>query len=118
VATPATPLVAQLDPDYLEEALLELAGNALRVLGAGGLLSLEAEAAPGAIVLRVRDAGPGIPAAVQKRIFEPFFTTRPDGTGMGLATVRKLVERQGGAVELEASGPGGSVFRLSIPAAP
>jgi signal transduction histidine kinase len=54
---------------------------------------------------------------VQGRIFEPFFTTRPDGTGMGLPTVRKLVERQGGTVELERSQPGGTAFRIVLPAA-
>jgi signal transduction histidine kinase len=117
VVAPAAPLVASADPDHLEEALLELSGNALRVLRAGGNLVLEAEASAAGVVIRVRDDGPGIPAAVQQRIFEPFFTTRPEGTGMGLPTVRKLIERQGGAVELESSGPDGTAFRITIPAA-
>jgi signal transduction histidine kinase len=51
---------------------------------------------------------------VRPRIFEPFFTTRPDGTGMGLPTVRKVIERMGGAVALESTGPEGTVFRLEL----
>jgi signal transduction histidine kinase len=115
VEVPSEPLVVELDPDHVEEALLELAGNALRVLGQGGVLTLEAHREGDGVVLRVRDDGPGIPEAVQQRIFEPFFTTRAEGTGMGLATVRKLVERQGGRVDLEASGPEGTCFRLWLP---
>jgi signal transduction histidine kinase len=117
VLAPGAPILAQVDPDHLEEALLELSGNALRVLPEGGALSLEAATAGGLVVVRVCDDGPGIPAGVQGRIFEPFFTTRPDGTGMGLPTVRKLVERQGGTVELERSQPGGTAFRIVLPAA-
>ena len=61
------------------------------------------------------DDGPGIPLGAQGRIFELFFTTRSDGTGMGLATVKKLVERQGGSVTLERSDPRGTIFRLELP---
>jgi signal transduction histidine kinase len=56
-----------------------------------------------------------VPAGVRDRVFELFFTTRADGTGLGLAMVKKIVERQGGSVALESSGPSGTVFRIDLP---
>lgn len=108
---------ALVDPDYLEEALLELGGNALRVLEPGGTLTFEAALDGPRVALRVRDDGPGVPAGVRARLFEPFFTTRPDGTGMGLPTVRKVIERMGGEVALEATSEAGTTFRVVLPAA-
>jgi len=102
------------DPDYLEEALLELAGNALRATPAGGTLEISSRAIPGAIELRVTDTGAGIPEAVRERIFDLFFTTRREGTGMGLAYVRKTIEQLGGEIILESAGPGGTTFRIAL----
>ena len=110
------PDVAELptDPDYLEESLLELAGNALRAMPVGGSLSISSRAAPAGVEIRVADTGAGIPEGVQDRIFELFFTTRPQGTGMGLAHVRKIVEQIGGEITLEQTGPTGSTFLISF----
>jgi len=113
---PGLPAV-DVDPDYLEEALLELGGNALRVAGPGGELVFAASREGPRVALRVSDDGPGVPEGVRTRIFEPFFTTRPDGTGMGLPTVRKIVERMGGEVALEATGEAGTTFLVLLPAA-
>jgi hypothetical protein len=67
--------------------------------------------------IAVSDAGPGFGEDVAKRLFEPFFTTRPAGTGLGLATVRKIVRDHDGAVDV-ASAPGkGSRFEVWLPAA-
>ena len=63
----------------------------------------------------VSDAGPGFGEDVAKRLFEPFFTTRPAGTGLGLATVRKIARDHDGAVDV-ASAPGkGSRFEVWLP---
>jgi CheY-like chemotaxis protein len=65
----------------------------------------------------VSDAGPGFGEDVARRLFEPFFTTRPAGTGLGLATVRKIVRDHDGAIDV-ASAPGkGSRFEVWLPAA-
>jgi signal transduction histidine kinase len=111
----AEPLELDVDPDYLEEALLELASNALRAMPGGGSLRLALSARDDAAVVRVSDTGSGVPDGVRPRVFELFFTTRHEGSGVGLPTVKKIVELHGGAVELEQSGPGGSVFRLTLP---
>lgn len=67
-------------------------------------------------VLEIEDTGPGIGADGQAMLFEPFFTTKRDGTGLGLATVRRIVEQHGGVIEaFNVDGGGGACFRVSLP---
>ena len=65
--------------------------------------------------LVVQDTGPGIPAAVKDHIFEPFFTTRPKGTGLGLATVARVIQDSGGTVTVENANPNGARFCVNLP---
>jgi signal transduction histidine kinase len=67
--------------------------------------------------IAVVDNGPGIPEEIRDRIFDPFFTTRERGSGIGLATVQKIVLAHGGSLSLEASHHG-SAFRLHLPLPP
>jgi len=67
------------------------------------------------VVFTVADSGPGIPPELRDRIFYPFFTTREAGSGIGLATVQKIVGSHGGSVELESRMGVGSAFRLRLP---
>jgi signal transduction histidine kinase len=68
------------------------------------------------VEFRVADTGPGVAEADRPRLFEPFFTTRPEGTGLGLALCREIVLGHGGRIDLESSGPDGSVFLVVLPA--
>ncbi|HKQ66291.1 MAG TPA: response regulator [Methylomirabilota bacterium] len=67
--------------------------------------------------IEVADSGPGIPAELRARVFEPFFTTKPDGegTGLGLALVRGIVEGHGGTIEIESAPDEGARFIISLP---
>jgi two-component system cell cycle sensor histidine kinase/response regulator CckA len=65
-------------------------------------------------VLEIEDTGPGIGTDVQAMIFEPFFTTKRDGTGLGLATVRRIVEQHDGLIEAFSDGGSGTIFRVSL----
>jgi two-component system sensor histidine kinase BaeS len=102
----------------LEQALQNLAANALRHTPAGGRVELKAEIDQGEIVLSVRDTGPGIPAEHLPFVFERFYKVDPSrandapGSGLGLSIVRAIVERHGGTISVAGPQGGGSMFTL------
>ena len=65
--------------------------------------------------IEIADNGPGIPPEIRDRIFEPFFTSKKDGTGMGLAIARKIINDHGGEVEVISKKHFGAVFRIVLP---
>ena len=65
--------------------------------------------------ISVVDTGIGIPAELRERIFEPFFTTRNDGTGLGLALCRSMIERNGGSLTLDPAHAPGARFVVHLP---
>ena len=67
------------------------------------------------VVVSVADAGPGLDAGNRDRIFDALYTTKPDGTGMGLAISRSIVEGHGGRIWVTAREPRGAVFQFVIP---
>jgi PAS domain S-box-containing protein len=121
------------DPNQLHQILMNLCVNARDAMPGGGSLDLSAQrrslsadeaAAMGGdaragdfVVLAVRDNGTGIPPEVRARLFDPFFTTKaPDkGTGLGLATVMRLVRRHQGFVHLETEVGTGTCFHCFLP---
>ena len=113
------PAVAQVvgDPDRLEQALQNLAANALRHTPDGGAITLAAEPAAGATRIVVRDTGPGIAPAHLPLIFDRFYKAdaarAEGGSGLGLSIVKAIVERHGGTIT--ARNDHGAVFELLIP---
>jgi PAS domain S-box-containing protein len=114
------PLV-QGSPQRLVQAILNLLVNARQALeGApGGRIHVETSCDGDAVVILVRDSGPGIAEEIQERIFDPFFTTKSphQGTGLGLAIAFDILSNHGGVLELGSrSGPGAALIaRLPIP---
>jgi two-component system, NtrC family, sensor histidine kinase HydH len=100
----------------LRQVALNLLSNALQAMPAGGRLRCATRSEGNVVEVRVNDSGQGITEEARPRLFEPFFTTRPDGTGLGLALCREVIEGHGGRIELEATGPAGTTFRISLPA--
>jgi two-component system cell cycle sensor histidine kinase/response regulator CckA len=122
------------DPTQIHQVLLNLCINARDAMPDGGTLYLTAEntlldetmarkipgGRPGAwIVLHVEDSGTGIPHDALAHIFEPFFTTKEagKGTGIGLSTVRSIVENHNGFISLMTYAGRGTTFRVYLPAA-
>ena len=108
------------DPDRLEQALQNLAANALRHTPDAGEIALSASVAGDSIHLRVRDTGPGIPQEHLPLIFDRFYkadTARraAGGSGLGLSIVKAIVERHGGSIA--ARNEQGAVFDISLPRA-
>jgi signal transduction histidine kinase len=71
----------------------------------------------GQVRLVVRDDGPGVPPSIRSRLFEPFATGRAEGTGLGLALSRRIMERQGGALLLLDGHDRGAAFEVRLPLA-
>ena len=115
-------LTVRADGQRLEQALQNLAANALRHTPEGGRLSLAAEATPEGTRLIVRDNGPGIPPEHLPHIFERFYkadaarsATKMCGSGLGLSIVQAIVERHGGRI-MASNGPeGGAGFEITMP---
>ena len=104
----------QGDRELLTAAVVNLLQNAVQASAEGDAVRVEGGHEGERYVVRVHDAGPGIPTEVQERIFEPFFTTREQGTGLGLPLTRKIVEAHGGTLEVS-SVPGATCFSLRLP---
>lgn len=120
------------DPTQLHQVIMNLCVNARDAMPKGGTLTLgiencsidatyaqkhlEAEVG-NYVVITISDTGEGIPAALMERIFEPFFTTKAPGkgTGLGLATVFRIVKNHGGFIELSSQEGKGTQFQVYLP---
>ena len=115
----------RVDPQQVEQALINLVQNAAESIGRDGRIRLCARtdtarlAGPArpVVVLEVRDTGKGIPLEVQKRLFDPFFTTKEEGTGLGLSIAARIVEQQGGTLQYTTELNRGTTFALMLPPA-
>jgi PAS domain S-box-containing protein len=105
------------DGEQIKLVLLNLLLNAAQAMGGRGTVEIASRPTADGHELRVTDHGPGIPDEVRERLFEPFFTTKSQGTGLGLATARRILESHGGSISLESSPSGGvtAVVRLPSP---
>jgi len=106
------------DPRLLEQVLLNLITNAVQALEnvegrkrLGVVSVLEA----GAVLIRVFDNGPGVPAHLREKIFDPFYTTRKTGHGIGLSFSHRVIENHGGTLSASGNDWGGAEFRIALP---
>jgi signal transduction histidine kinase len=112
------------DAARLEQALQNVAANAIRHTPSGGRVGLTASAAPDGVLIAVSDTGPGIPEEHLPRVFDRFYkvdaarsgTAVPSGSGLGLSIVRAIIERHGGTISARNVPEGGAVFELRLPA--
>lgn len=137
------PLMAPVDPPHFKQALLNLMLNATQAMDgragtgagdAGTVPGAQAPARPKELILRtgptrrspgesaepawevhVIDTGPGIPPEVRERLFTPYFTTKSGGSGLGLATSKRLIEEHAGTIHVESTLGAGSDFTIRVP---
>jgi len=107
----------KVDATLLRIALMNLARNAEQAMPQGGQLEIQTFARDGRVILEVIDSGPGMVEAVRRRLFDVFFSTKPNGTGLGLPTVRKIVEAHQATIDCDSEPGRGTRFTLSFPAA-
>lgn len=121
---PPQPLWLEADPVRLEQIVVNVLNNAAKYTENGGVIDLQVRMVDGAVEIRVRDSGIGIPANMLNRIFEPFLQVERKGRlnagiGIGLALTKYLTEMHGGMIEAYSAGEGhGSEFVVILPLLP
>jgi signal transduction histidine kinase len=115
-------LVARADPSRLDRIVLNLLTNALKYSPPESKVELSAETTGGWTTIKVADHGPGIPRSDIARVFDRFYrgqrTAARGGLGIGLYSVRLLVEAHGGTVRVESGREGGTTIHVSLPSSP
>jgi signal transduction histidine kinase len=111
----------QADPELLEQAIQNLASNAIKYNCHGGRIRFELAQEPPAVLVRVANTGPGIPPAHRERVFERFFradqsrSSKVDGVGLGLSLAREILRAHGGDLVLEFSEANENRFLVRLP---
>jgi len=103
------------DAELLERVFYNLVLNAAQASPPGGAVTVKARTADSTAEIAVIDRGAGIDPKHMQTIFNPFFTTKPQGVGLGLAIVSKIVDEHGGKIAVESEPGKGSVFRVLLP---
>ena len=103
------------DLEQLKLVLLNLLINGAQAMSGRGILRVSAAPSTGWLDVRIVDQGPGISPEARAHLFEPFFTTKHRGTGLGLATARRILEAHRGTLELESPATGGTVAIVRLP---
>jgi signal transduction histidine kinase len=104
------------DPALVRQALLNLALNGCQAMSEGGRLTMGARVEKDRrLALTVEDTGAGISADTLDRIFDLYYTTKPEGSGIGLSIVYRIVQLHGGEIEVQSTEGRGTTFRLLLP---
>jgi signal transduction histidine kinase len=106
------------DAELMERVFYNLVLNAAQATAPGGTVTVKTRAEGRTAEIAVIDRGVGIGADQMKDIFNPFFTTKPEGVGLGLAIVAKIVDEHGGKIAVESEPGKGSIFCVSLPMDP
>lgn len=119
---PAEDIELYIDAALMEDAILNLAINAIEAMDGGGTVSVRIGRAESPdhghheqAVIEVADTGSGIKKEDLQRIFNPFFTTTAGGTGLGLPAVRRIVRIHGGSIDVDSKVGKGSTFTIRLP---
>ena len=105
-----------VDPVQLQQVFMNLVLNAIEAMkGSGGELRVKSQLQDGQLQFSVSDTGVGLPMEKMDQIFSAFFTTRPQGSGMGLAISRSIVESHGGQLWASTNSGGGATFHFTLP---
>jgi two-component system sensor histidine kinase HydH len=107
----------RIDPDRINQVLLNLYLNAIDSMESGGELNVEisSDGQRRDVVIQVSDTGHGISREDLSRIFEPYFTTKSTGTGLGLAIAHNIIDAMGGHVKVKSEPGKGTIFIVTIP---
>ena len=109
------PLLCRADPGALKQVLLNLFINSQQAMDKGGELMIRTARRAERAVIHVSDTGQGIPPERLPTIFQPYCSSRSGGTGLGLATAKKIIEAHGGAISVHSEVGKGTSFTIELP---
>jgi signal transduction histidine kinase len=113
----ARPLLCRVDPGALKQVLLNLLLNAQQAMDQGGELMIRTSERGGSAIVQVNDTGRGIPPERLPTIFRPYYSSRSGGTGLGLATAKKIIEAHEGTISVHSEPTKGTSFTIALPLA-
>ena len=117
VALHNKPLVCKVDADMLKQIILNLFINAQQAIDADGELIIKTAASHQNAVIQIGDTGSGIAPEKLAKIFDAFYSSRQQGVGLGLATVKKIVEVHKGTITVDSELGKGTLFTIKLPLA-
>jgi signal transduction histidine kinase len=106
------------DAGALEQMFLNLLMNAAQAMTAGGLVRVSIDQADAHVIVRIADAGQGIPPEILAKLGEPFFSSRSEGTGLGFSIARQIAVAHGGEASVVSTGLSGTTVEVVLPRAP
>jgi len=109
------PLVCKLDDDMIKQVLLNLFINAQQAMISGGELMIRTDRREKDAVVEISDTGSGIPADKIEHIFDAYYTSRPQGSGLGLPTAKKIIEAHQGTITVNSEPDKGTAFVIRLP---
>jgi two-component system sensor kinase FixL len=109
--------LAAADAEMLKIVFQNLLVNGAHAMGGDGRIRVQVKNVGASCQITFADQGPGIPEDVRERMFTPFFTTKAGGTGLGLATAKRLIEAQNGDISIECPPTGGTTVTVRLPSA-
>jgi len=107
--------IVKIDPAQIKQTLINLIINANQAMEDGGKLTVSARLSGNQILIEVEDTGSGIPPEIQEKIFDPFYSTKEEGTGVGLAIVKQVIEEHGGKVRVKSQVGKGTKVTVFLP---
>jgi len=110
------PLVCKVDADMLKQVILNLFINAQQAMSGGGELMIRTGRRQKDVVVEISDTGRGVAADKLERIFDAYYSSRPQGSGLGLPTAKKIIEAHNGSITVNSEPGKGTSFAMRLPA--
>ena len=112
------PLVCKIDADMLKQVILNLFINAQQAMSNGGDLMIRTDRREKDALIQISDTGTGITPDKLPRIFDAYYTSRPQGSGLGLPTAKKIIEAHKGSISVNSVPGKGTSFDIRLPIQP
>jgi len=109
------PLICKADADMLKQVILNLFINAQQAMSDGGELMIRTDRQDKDAIIQISDTGSGIAADKLPHIFDAYYSSRPQGSGLGLPTAKRIVEEHNGTISVDSEPGKGTLFTIRLP---